>query len=409
MTEPTENRRVYMDHQATTPVDPRVLDAMLPYFTEKFGNAASRSHAWGWEAEKAVDDARQRLAAAIGAKPREIVFTSGSTESDNLAILGVARMYRERGRHLVTSATEHKAVLDPMKSLERDGFEVTVLGVDRRGRLDLDELRAALRDDTILVSVMHANNEIGTIHPIAEIGRICKEKGVLFHTDATQTLGKEPIDVEEMGVDLLSANAHKVYGPKGVGLLYRRRRRPRVRLEPLQYGGGHEFGLRSGTLDVPGIVGFAAAVDLALAERETERARIAALRDRLQERLTSALTHVHVNGDPEARLACNLNVSFEFVEGESLLMGLEGIAVSSGSACTSASLEPSYVLHALGVGDALAHSSIRFSLGRWNTEEEVDYVAERTIEAVQRLRELSPLYEMAMEGIDLESIQWDAH
>ena len=402
-------RPVYLDHQATTPVDPRVLDAMLPYFRERFGNAASRSHAFGWAAEKAVDQARASIAAAIGADEREITFTSGATESNNLAIIGAARMYRDKGRHLVTCATEHKAVLDPLKYLEHEGWEVTVLGVDGRGRLDLGALEAAIRPDTALVSVMHGNNEIGTLHPIERIGALCKAKGVLFHTDATQTLGKEPMDVAAAGVDLLSASGHKIYGPKGVGILYVRRRSPRVRLEPLIHGGGHERGLRSGTLNVPGAVGFARALELCLADRAGEQSRIGALRDRLQQRFARELTHVHVNGDQERRLACNLNVSFEFVEGEALLMGIEGIAVSSGSACTSASLEPSYVLRALGVGDELAHSSIRFSLGRWTTEDEVDHAAERTVAAVNRLREMSPLYEMALEGVDLKTVQWTGH
>ncbi len=405
----SQPRAIYLDHQATTPVDPRVLDAMLPYFREKFGNAASRSHAFGWDAEKAVDEARESIARGIGAEGREIVFTSGATESNNLAILGAARMYRDKGRHLITCATEHKAVLDPMKFLEHEGWQVTVLGVDQRGRLDLDALRAAIRPDTVLVSVMHGHNEIGTLHPIAQIGAICKEKGVLFHTDATQTLGKEPLDVAMMGVDLLSASGHKIYGPKGVGILYVRRRNPRVRLESILYGGGHERGLRSGTLNVPGVIGFAKALELCLADRAGEQARIGGLRDRLQQRLQQALTNVHVNGDVESRLACNLNVSFEYVEGEALLMGIEGIAVSSGSACTSASLEPSYVLRALGVGDELAHSSIRFSLGRFTTADEVDYAAERTAAAVNRLREMSPLYEMALEGVDLKTVQWTGH
>ncbi len=405
----SEIRRVYLDHQATCPVDPRVLEAMLPYLRETFGNAASRSHAFGWDAERAVDQARESIGAALGASGREIVFTSGATESNNLAILGAARMYRDKGKHLITCATEHKAVLDPMKFLEHEGWEVTVLGVDARGRLDLEQLRKAIRADTALVSLMHANNEIGTIHPIAEIGAICKERGVLFHTDATQSAGKLPIDVEAMGVDLLSASAHKIYGPKGVGILYVRRRAPRVRLEPIMHGGGHERGLRSGTLNVPGIVGFARALELCLAEREPEQARIGALRDRMQRKFQESLSHVHVNGDVEHRLAGNLNVSFEFVEGEGLLMGIDGIAVSSGSACTSASLEPSYVLRALGVGDELAHSSIRFSLGRFTTEEELDYAAERTLAAVTRLREMSPLYEMALEGVDLKTVQWTGH
>jgi cysteine desulfurase len=386
-----------------------VLEAMLPYFQGSFGNAASRNHSFGWVAEKAVDAARESLASAIGASPREIVFTSGATESNNLAILGAARMYKPKGRHLVTCSTEHKAVLDPMLALQNEGWEVTVLEVDERGRIDLDVLRATLRDDTVLVSLMHGNNEIGTVHPIAQIGAICREKGVLFHTDATQTLGKEPVDVDAMCIDLLSASGHKMYGPKGVGVLYVRRRSPRVRLEPLVYGGGHERGLRSGTLNVPGIVGMGKALELCLADRENEQRHIAELRDHLQTRLTDALTHVQVNGDPEYRLACNLNISFAFVEGESMLMGMEGIAVSSGSACTSASLEPSYVLRALGVGDDLAHSSIRYSLGRWTTREELDHAADATIKTVQRLREMSPLWEMAQEGIDLSKVEWSGH
>jgi len=405
----SDSRAVYLDHQATTPVDPRVLEAMLPFFKERFGNAASRSHAFGWTAEKAVDAARARIAAGIGADEREIVFTSGATESNNLAILGAARMYKDKGRHLITCATEHKAVLDPMKYLEHEGWEVTVMGVDAKGHLDLEALAAAIRPDTVLVSIMHGNNEIGTLHPVAAIGALCKSRGVLFHTDATQSLGKEEIDVETMGIDLLSASAHKIYGPKGVGILYVRRRNPRVRLEPLMHGGGHERGLRSGTLNVPGIVGFARAAELCLENRAAEQAAIGALRDRMQARFLKDLTHVHVNGDPQSRLACNLNVSFEFVEGEALLMGIDGVAVSSGSACTSASLEPSYVLRALGVGDELAHSSIRFSLGRFTTADEVDYAAGRTVEAVKRLREMSPLYEMALEGVDLKTVQWTGH
>lgn len=405
----SKSRAVYLDHQATTPVDPRVLEAMLPYFKERFGNAASRSHAFGWTAEKAVDAARGSIAAGIGADEREIVFTSGATESNNLAILGAARMYKEKGRHLITCATEHKAVLDPMMFLKHEGWDVTVLGVDAQGHVNLAELAAAIRPDTVLVSIMHGNNEIGTLHPVAEIGALCKARGVLFHTDATQTLGKEDVHVEAMGIDLLSASGHKIYGPKGVGILYVRRRNPRVRLDPLFHGGGHERGLRSGTLNVPGIVGFARAFELCLEHRADEQAAIGALRDRMQARFQKELTHVHVNGDPRSRLACNLNVSFEFVEGEALLMGIDGVAVSSGSACTSASLEPSYVLRALGVGDELAHSSIRFSLGRFTTADEVDYAAGRTIEAVKRLREMSPLYEMALEGVDLKTVQWTGH
>ncbi len=400
---------VYLDYQATTPVDPQVLDAMLPYYRKHFGNAASRNHAFGWDAEKAVEHAREVLAQGIGTTSRSLVFTSGSTESNNLAILGVARMYQPKGRHLITCATEHKAVLDPMQYLVKEGWELTTLGVNSKGHLDLEELRAAIRDDTVLVSIMHGNNEIGTLHPIAEIGAICREKNVLFHTDATQTLGKEAIDVEAMHIDLLSASAHKLYGPKGCGFLYVRRRNPRVRIEPILHGGGHERGMRSGTLNVPGIVGFGKALELCLQNREEEQRKVAALRDRLQQQLMDKLSHVHINGDPEHRLACNLNLSFEFVEGESMLMGMHGIAVSSGSACTSASLEPSYVLRALGVGDELAHSSIRFSVGRFTTADEIDHAAALTISTVKKLREMSPLYEMAMEGIDLSNVQWSGH
>jgi cysteine desulfurase len=405
----SHDRLVYMDNQATTRVDPRVVEAMLPYFTEAYGNAASRNHAFGWAAEKGVEAARATLAAGIGASPRELVLTSGSTESNNMAILGVARMYREKGRHLVTCATEHKAVIDPLLALQAQGWEVTTLGVDADGCLDLDELRAALRDDTVLVSIMHGNNEVGTLHPIGEIGAICRERGVLFHTDATQTVGKEAVDVEAQNIDLLSFSSHKMYGPKGVGALYVRRRAPRVRLEPIVFGGGHERGFRSGTLNVPGIVGFAKALELCLEDREGEQARVRAMRDRLQNRLMGELDYVHLNGHREQRLACNLNLSFEFVEGESMLMGLDGVAVSSGSACTSASLEPSHVLRAMGRGDDLAHSSIRFSLGRFNTPDEVEEVAERTLAAVRRLREMSPLYEMALEGVDLKTVEWNRH
>jgi len=401
--------QVYLDYQATTPVDPRVLEAMLPWFSQSFGNAASRNHAFGWEAEKGVEDARKSIGSAIGGSGREIVFTSGATESNNIAILGVAKMYVPKGKHLITCSTEHKAVLDPMHALEQDGWEVTVLGVNEKGHIDLEELRAAIREDTVLVSIMHGNNEIGTLHPIGAIGAICREKGTLFHTDATQTLGKEALDVQAMNIDLLSASAHKIYGPKGVGILYVRRRNPRVRIAAIMHGGGHERGMRSGTLNVPGVIGFAKALELCLANREADQQRLAALRDRLQQRLSAGLTHVHINGDPDNRLACSLNISFEFVEGESMLMGMHGIAVSSGSACTSASLEPSYVLRALGIGDELAHSSIRFSLGRFTTEEEVDHAADLTIATVLKLRAMSPLYEMALEGIDLSTVKWGGH
>jgi cysteine desulfurase len=405
----SNHRLIYLDHQATTSVDPQVLDAMLPFFCQDFGNAASRGHDFGWIADKAASAARKTLACGIGAKEREVVFTSGATESNNIAILGAARMYKSKGKHLISCLTEHKAVLDPMHHLEHQGWEVTWLGVDAQGRIDLDELRKAIRPDTVLVSLMHGNNEIGTLHPIAEIGAICRENKVIFHCDATQTLGKEELDVEKMHIDLLSASAHKIYGPKGVGMLYVRRRNPRVRLEPVMFGGGHERGLRSGTLNVPGVVGFAKALEICLENREEEQARVSALRDRLQTRLTEALDYLTLNGDPEHRLACNLNLSFAFIEGESLVLGIPGIAVSSGSACTSASLEPSYVLRAMGVGDDLAHSSIRFGVGRFTTEEEIDHVADRVIAAVKRLREMSPLYEMALEGIDLSTVQWSNH
>jgi cysteine desulfurase len=404
-----ERRLVYLDSQATTKLDPRVLETMMPFLTTEYGNAASRSHDFGWAAEKGVDHARNQLAAGLGAKGREIVFTSGATESNNLAILGAARMYQAKGKHLISCGTEHKAVIDPLKRLESEGWEVTWLDVDHQGRIDLDQLRAAIRTDTVLVSLMHGNNEIGTLHPIAQIGAICHEAGVLFHTDATQTFGKEAIDVEAMHIDLLSASAHKMYGPKGVGLLYVRRRNPRVRLDPIQFGGGHERGMRSGTLNVPGIVGFGKALELCLQDREAEQTRLAGLRDRLQHKLESELDYVQVNGDPENRLAMNLNISFAYIEGESLIMGIPGIAVSSGSACTSASLEPSYVLRAMGVGDDMAHSSIRFGVSRFTTEDEIDYAAACMISAVKRLREMSPLYEMALEGIDLNSVQWQGH
>lgn len=402
-----EARSIYMDNHATTPLDPRVLDTMLPYFKEKFGNAASRNHRYGWEAEAGVERAREQIAQLIGAKPKEIIFTSGATESDNLAIKGVLEFYREKGNHIVTVVTEHKAVLDTCRALERKGLAtVTYLPVDRYGWIDLDDLRHAITDRTVLISIMHANNEVGTIHPIAAIGKIAKEKGVLFHTDATQAVGKIPVDVETMGIDLMSFTAHKLYGPKGCGALYVRSKGPRVRLAPQIDGGGHERGLRSGTLNVPGIVGFGAACEIARKEMHEEAARLRALRDRLYRGLTSQLDEVYLNGHPTERLPANLNVSFAYVEGESLLMGLKEVAVSSGSACTSATLEPSYVLKALGVGEELAHTSIRFGLGRFNTEEEVEYVIERVVEEVRRLREMSPLYEMAKEGIDLRSFQW---
>jgi cysteine desulfurase len=380
---------------------------MMPYFTEKFGNAASRNHQFGCEAEAAVDEAREQIARLINAKAKEIIFTSGATESNNLAIKGVVDFYREKGNHIITASTEHKAVLDTCKALERSGkATVTYLAVDRYGQVDPDDVRHAITDKTILISIMHANNEIGTIHPLAEIGKIAKEKGVLFHSDATQGVGKIPVDVDAMGLDLVSFSGHKIYGPKGCGGLYVRSKGPRVRLVPQMDGGGHERGMRSGTLNVPGIVGLGKACDLALREMESEAASILALRQRLYSGLFDQLDEVYLNGHPSERLPGNLNVSFAYVEGESLLMGLKDIAVSSGSACTSATLEPSYVLRALGVGEDLAHTSIRFGLGRFNTAEEVDAVVERVVHEVRRLRDMSPLYEMAKEGIDLKSYNW---
>ncbi len=397
---------IYMDNHATTPVDPRVLEAMLPYFTEVFGNAASRNHVFGHEAEAAVEQMRGVIGAAVGAEPRNVIFTSGATESDNMAIKGVAEFYRERGNHVITQVTEHKAVLDTCKELERRGYEVTYLPVDRYGLIDLDDLRKAIKSETILISIMMANNEIGTIQPVKEIGAIAKEKGVLFHSDATQAVGKLPVDVDELGIDLLSMSAHKIYGPKGVGALYVRGKNPRVRLAPLFHGGGHERGMRSGTLNVSGIVGFGKALRIAVDEMEIESARVKKLRDKLEAALKDRLDEVFVNGHPTLRLAGNLNMSFAYVEGESLLMGLREIALSSGSACTSATLEPSYVLKAIGVSDDLAHTSLRFGLGRFNTEEEVDYAADRVVEEVNRLREMSPLYEMAKSGVDLKTMAW---
>ena len=396
---------IYMDYHATTPVDPRVLEAMLPYFCEKFGNAASKSHSFGWAAEEAVEEAREQVAGLIGASAREIVWTSGATESDNLAVKGVAQFHRAKGKHLVTCATEHKAVLDSMHALERDGFEVTVLTVERDGRVDPARGKAALRPDTILVSIMHANNESGVIHPVEEIGQITRAAGVLFHCDAVQSIGRVPFDVEAVGADLVSLSAHKMYGPKGVGALYVRRK-PRARLTAQMDGGGHERGHRSGTLNVPGIVGFGKAAELARAERDAEAGRVLALRERLRKGIEAGLDLVTLNGSLEHRLPGNLNLSFAYVEGEALMMAIKDVAVSSGSACTSASLEPSYVLRAMGVPDDLAHSSIRFGLGRFNTEEEVDHVIGLVIAKVKRLREMSPLYEMVREGIDLKSVEW---
>ncbi|HMB86158.1 MAG TPA: IscS subfamily cysteine desulfurase [Methylomirabilota bacterium] len=401
---------IFMDSQSTTPVDPRVLEEMIPYFTEKFGHPASRNHPFGWEAEGGVDKAREQIAKLIGARdPKEVVFTSGGTEAINLALKGVAEMYREKGNHIVTTTIEQRATLDVCKRLERQGFEVTYVPVGREGLVDVEAVRAALTDKTVLISVMVANNEIGTIQPVAELGKLAKEKGIIFHTDATQAVGKIPVDVEAMGIDLLSATAHMLYGPKGVGALYVRRKSPRVRLAPMVDGGGHERGMRSGTVPVPLVVGFGKAAEICREVMGEESKRLAALRDRLQEQILSKVDEAYVNGHPERRLPHNLNISFAYVEGESVLMGLNReAALASGSACTSATLEPSYVISALGVDSELAHSSIRFGLHRFSTEEEVDFVAQKTIEVIHRLREMSPLYELAKEGVDLKSIHWKA-
>jgi cysteine desulfurase len=401
---------IFLDNHSTTPMDPRVLDSMLPYFCEKFGNAASRNHAFGWEAEEAVENARKQIAKLVHADPKEIVFTSGATESDNLALKGVLEMYHEKGDHIITSSTEHRAVLDTAKTLEaKRGAKVTYLPVDKNGMVSPDDVKNAITDKTILISIMLANNEIGTINSIKEIGKIAKEKGILFHCDATQGVGKIPVNVQEMGIDLMSFTSHKIYGPKGVGALYVRKKAPRVRIAPQMDGGGHERGMRSGTLPVPLIVGFGKACELCEQEMPTEAPRLAAMRDRLQAGIMNAMEEVYLNGHPTQRLPHNLNISFAYVEGESMLMGLKEIALSSGSACTSATLEPSYVLRALGVGSDLAHSSIRFGVGRFNNNDEIDYTIKRIIEVVTKLREMSPLYEMAKEGIDLKSVQWAAH
>jgi cysteine desulfurase len=399
---------IYLDNHATTPVDPRVLDAMLPYFTEKFGNAASRNHEFGWKAEEAVENARAQVARLINASPKEIVFTSGATESTTLAIKGAAEMYREKGKHIITQVTEHKATLDTCKRLEKYGYEVTYLPVEKDGRVNLDELRAAIKPGTILISIMYANNEIGVVQPIAEIGKIAKEKGIFFHVDAVQAVGKIPVDVQKDGIDLMSISAHKIYGPKGVGALYVRRKNPRVQLSAIIDGGGHERGMRSGTLNVTGIIGLGKACELCQQEMAEESVKLSKLRDRLKQSIMSRLDETYINGSLEHRLPHNINISFAYVEGESLLMGINDVAVSSGSACTSATLEPSYVLKALGVGEDLAHTSIRFGIGRFNTQEEVDYVADRVVETVTRLRELSPLYEMAKEGVDISKMKWVA-
>jgi len=397
---------IYFDNHATTQVDPRVVQAMLPYFTDKFGNAASRNHAFGWAGEEAVENARAQVASLIGATPKEIIFTSGATESDNLMIKGVAEMYREKGNHIITQAIEHKAVLDTCKRLEKDGFEVTYLPVQKDGRVDPEDVRKAITPKTILITIMYANNEIGVINPIAEIGKIAKEHGIFLAVDGVQAVGKVPVDVQRDNIDLLAISAHKLYGPKGVGALYVRRRNPRVQLAAIIDGGGHERGMRSGTLNVPGIVGLGAACEIAQKEMPQEAERLRKLRDKLKAGLEAKLDEVFVNGSMEHRLPNNLNMSFAYVEGESLLMGINDIAVSSGSACTSATLEPSYVLKALGVGEDLAHTSIRFGLGRFNTDEEVDYVTDKMVQVVTKLRELSPLYEMAKEGIDISKVKW---
>jgi cysteine desulfurase len=399
---------IYMDNHATTPVDPRVVEAMLPYFTEKFGNSASRNHPFGWAAEEAVENARAQIAKLINATPKEIIFTSGATESDNLAIKGIAEMYHEKGNHIITQVTEHKAVLDTCKRLEKYGYQVTYLPVEKDGRINLDDLRRAITPKTILISIMYANNEIGAVQPIEEIGKIAKEKGIFFHVDGVQAVGKISVDVQRDNIDMLSISAHKLYGPKGVGALYVRRRNPRVQLSAVIDGGGHERGMRSGTLNVTGIVGFGKACELCRLEMDAEAERLRGLRDRLKDAIMGSLDETYINGSMTHRLPHSINISFAYVEGESLLMGINDIAVSSGSACTSATLEPSYVLKALGVGEDLAHTSIRFGLGRFNTEEEVDYVAARVVETVTRLRELSPLYEMAKEGVDISKMNWQA-
>ncbi|NTV94813.1 MAG: IscS subfamily cysteine desulfurase [Thiobacillus sp.] len=398
---------IYLDYSATTPVDPRVAGKMIPYLTEMFGNPASRSHSFGWDADKAVEEAREQVAALVNADPREIVWTSGATESNNLAIKGAAHFYSGKGKHLITVKTEHKAVLDTCRELERQGFEVTYLGVKDNGLIDIEEFKAAIRPDTILASVMFVNNEIGVIQDIPQLGEICRSKGVVFHVDSAQAAGKVDIDLGKLKVDLMSFSAHKVYGPKGIGALYVRRK-PRIRLEAQMHGGGHERGMRSGTLPTHQIVGMGEAFAIAKAEMHAENERIRMLRDKLYKGV-SDIEEVHLNGDMEARIAGNLNVSFNFVEGESLIMAIKDLAVSSGSACTSASLEPSYVLKALGRNDELAHSSIRFTIGRFTTEEEIDYAIKLLHEKIGKLREMSPLWEMYKDGIDLDSVQWAAH
>ena len=399
---------IYMDYQATTPTDPRVVEAMLPYFTGKFGNPHSRSHAYGWEAEDAVETARQQVADLIHANPKEIVFTSGATESNNLALKGLAHFYGDKKKHIVTVQTEHKCVLDACRNLEREGFEVTYLPVQQNGLIDMQQLKDALREDTLVVSVMAVNNEIGVIQPITKIGALCRERGIFFHTDAAQAFGKMALDVEAMNIDLMSISGHKIYGPKGVGALFVRRR-PRVRLTPLIHGGGQERGFRSGTLPTPLIVGLGKAAEIAGQEMEVEQARIKKLTDKLYKGITDAIPEVYLNGDKDQRIAGNLNLSFAYVEGESMLMAIRELAVSSGSACTSASLEPSYVLRAIGLGDDLAHTSIRFGIGRFTTEEEINRAIDVVVSNVEKLREMSPLWDMAQEVIDINAIEWAGH
>ena len=399
---------IYLDYQATTPMDPRVLEAMMPYFTYKFGNPHSRSHSYGWEAEEGVEKGRAQVAKLIGADEKEVIFTSGATESNNLAIRGVAEFYKDRKNHIVTTVTEHKCVLDTCRHLEQQGFDVTYLPVQKNGLIDLDALRAAVTDKTVVVSIMAVNNEIGVIQPLAEIGKICREKKAFFHTDAAQAAGKIPLDVEAMNIDLMSISGHKIYGPKGIGALYVRRK-PRVRLVPLIVGGGQERGFRSGTLPTPLCVGLGEAAEIALKEMDAESKRLAKLQARMLKGLNAKLTDIHVNGDLEHRIPGNLNIGFAYVEGESLMMGIKGLSVSSGSACTSASLEPSYVLRALGVEEDMAHTSLRIGLGRFTTEQEVDTAVDELVRHVKKLREMSPLWEMAQEGVDIKSIEWAAH
>ena len=399
---------IYLDYQATTPMDPRVLEAMMPYFTYKFGNPHSRSHSYGWEAEEGVEKARGQVAKLIGADEKEVIFTSGATESNNLAIRGVAEFYKDRKNHIVTTVTEHKCVLDTCRHLEQQGFDVTYLPVQKNGLIDLDVLRAAVTDKTVVVSIMAVNNEIGVIQPLAEIGKICREKKAFFHTDAAQAAGKIPLDVEAMNIDLMSISGHKIYGPKGIGSLYVRRK-PRVRLVPLIVGGGQERGFRSGTLPTPLCVGLGEAAEIAMKEMDAESKRLAKLQARMLKGLNAKLTDIHVNGDLEHRIPGNLNIGFAYVEGESLMMGIKGLSVSSGSACTSASLEPSYVLRALGVEEDMAHTSLRIGLGRFTTEQEVDTAVDELVRHVKKLREMSPLWEMAQEGVDIKSIEWAAH